>query len=147
MAYSNRELLARLIQCEAGGEGDNGMRAVASVVINRARQTSGEYARISQGGNIRNIIFQRGQFDCASETLGGGYNAQNIYKMRPEAIHYAIADWALAGKSLYGIGEALWFYNPYAQPCRPSFPSTVGAFINKIGQHCFYQPTASYYST
>ncbi len=23
MAYSNRELLARIIQCEAGGEGDN----------------------------------------------------------------------------------------------------------------------------
>ncbi|MDY5613265.1 MAG: cell wall hydrolase, partial [Dysosmobacter sp.] len=24
MAYSDRELLARLIQCEAGGEGENG---------------------------------------------------------------------------------------------------------------------------
>ena len=29
MAYSERELLARIVQCEAGGEGDNGMRAVA----------------------------------------------------------------------------------------------------------------------
>lgn len=28
MAFSERELLARMIQCEAGGEGDNGMRAV-----------------------------------------------------------------------------------------------------------------------
>ncbi len=28
---SELELFARLIQCEAGGEGDNGMRAVASV--------------------------------------------------------------------------------------------------------------------
>ena len=26
MAYSDRELLARLIQCEAGGEGENGMK-------------------------------------------------------------------------------------------------------------------------
>ena len=32
MAYSERELLARIVQCEAGGEGDNGMRAVAMVV-------------------------------------------------------------------------------------------------------------------
>ena len=32
VAYSDRELIARLIQCEAGGEGDNGMRAVATVV-------------------------------------------------------------------------------------------------------------------
>lgn len=31
MALSDRELLARLIQCEAGGEGDAGMRAVAAV--------------------------------------------------------------------------------------------------------------------
>lgn len=31
MAYSERELLARIVQCEAGGEGDNGMRAVARV--------------------------------------------------------------------------------------------------------------------
>ena len=31
MAYSERELIARIVQCEAGGEGDNGMRAVAFV--------------------------------------------------------------------------------------------------------------------
>ena len=26
MAYLERELIARMIQCEAGGEGDNGMK-------------------------------------------------------------------------------------------------------------------------
>ena len=26
MPYSDRELIARIIQCEAGGEGDNGMK-------------------------------------------------------------------------------------------------------------------------
>ena len=35
MAFSDRELLARLVQCEAGGEGENGMKAVANVVMNR----------------------------------------------------------------------------------------------------------------
>ena len=29
------ELLARIIQCEAGGEGEQGMKAVASVVMDR----------------------------------------------------------------------------------------------------------------
>ena len=33
MAYSERELLARIVQCEAGGEGDIGMKAVASVTF------------------------------------------------------------------------------------------------------------------
>ena len=37
VAYSERELLARIAQCEAGGEGDNGMKAALTVVINRVR--------------------------------------------------------------------------------------------------------------
>ena len=57
MAYSDRELLARLIQCEAGGEGEDGMKAVAGVVMNRVHAKGGEYARVGQG-SIRNIIFQ-----------------------------------------------------------------------------------------
>ena len=78
MAYSERELLARMIQCEAGGEGDIGMKAVASVIINRVNVPVGEYARVSQNGNIRNILFQDGQFDCARETIRNQYNPQNI---------------------------------------------------------------------
>ena len=35
MAFSDRELLARLVQCEAGGEGDNRIKAVTTVVLNR----------------------------------------------------------------------------------------------------------------
>lgn len=64
MALDTRELFARLIQCEAGGEGDSGMRAVASVIMNRATIDYGEFARVSQGGDIRNIITQPGQFVC-----------------------------------------------------------------------------------
>ena len=47
MAYSDRELLARLIQCEAGGEGEDGMKAVAGVVMNRVHAKGGEYAPVS----------------------------------------------------------------------------------------------------
>ena len=49
MALSTRELLARLLKCEAGGEGENGMRAVASVIVNRTRVPNGEFARVSKG--------------------------------------------------------------------------------------------------
>ena len=110
MAYSDRELLARLIQCEAGGEGEDGMKAVAGVVMNRVHAKGGEYARVGQG-SIRNIIFQPYQFVCASETEGGAYNPQNIYNMRPEQIHYDIADWAIAGNRLPDVADSLWFYN------------------------------------
>ncbi|MBQ9914873.1 MAG: cell wall hydrolase [Clostridia bacterium] len=146
MALSDRELLARLIKCEAGGEGDNGMRAVASVVMNRVHVSGGEYARIGRG-SIRNIIFQPDQFTCVKEVVGGRYNPQNIYNMRPEAIHYEIADWAIAGNRLAPLGQALWFYNPYSPNCRQNFPSQVGYYIIRIVDHCFYNPSNAYWRT
>lgn len=118
MAYSDRELLARLVQCEAGGEGDNGMKAVASVIMNRVNVPVGEYSRISQGGSIRNIVYQPGQFDCVRETIGGQYNSQNIYNMNPTDVHYQIADWVIAGNRLNEIGECLWYLNPFRPSCR-----------------------------
>ena len=148
MAYSDRELLARMIQCEAGGEGDNGMRAVASVIMNRVNASDGEYARISQGGSIRNILFQIGQFDCARETIGGNYNSQNIYNMNPTEIHYEIADWALAGNKLNEVGECLWFFFFFSENCGPTFPyNGSGTFHTRLGEHCFYRPTSQYAST
>ena len=148
MAYSDRELLARLVQCEAGGEGDNGMKAVATVVMNRVNTPVGEYSRVSQGGNIRNIVFQPGQFDCTRETIGGKYNPQNIYNMNPTDIHYEIADWALSGNRLNEIGECLWFLNPFRPNCGSRFPSNgSGTFHTRLGKHCFYRPTDSYANT
>ena len=148
MGYSDRELLARLVQCEAGGEGDNGMRAVATVVMNRVNTPIGEYSRVSQGGNIRNIVFQPGQFDCTRETIGGKYNPQNIYNMNPTDIHYEIADWALSGNRLNEIGECLWFLNPFRPNCGSIFPSNGSAtFHTRLGEHCFYKPTESYANT
>ena len=146
MAFSDRELLARLIQCEAGGEGDAGMRGVAGVIMNRVNAPGGEYLRVGQG-SIRNIIFQPGQFTCVQEFVGGRPNLQNIYNVRPEAIHYEIADWAIAGQRLYNVGQALWFFNPYSPNCQTYFPSNVGIFTARINEHCFYNPTDAYFQT
>ena len=148
MAYSERELLARMIQCEAGGEGDNGMKAVGTVIMNRVQVPDGEYARISQDGNIRNILFQTGQFDCATETLRGSYNPQNIYNMNPTEEHYYIADWVLAGNKLNEIGECLWYMNPFKPTCTQTFPyNGSGILHTRLGKHCFYRPTAQYKNT
>ncbi len=148
MPYSDRELLARLIMCEAGGEGEEGMRAVASVVMNRTYAPYGEFARVSQGGNVRNIIEQPGQFTCMKTSINGEYNTQNIYQMDPEEIHYEIADWALAGNTSASVGNSLFFFNPYKNSCPSYFPpGEIGVIYNRIGQHCFYAPTQKYQST
>ena len=124
------------------------MRAVASVVMNRVNVLIGEYSRISQGGNIRNIIFQTGQFDCATEQLFNSYNPQNIYNMNPADIHYEIADWAIAGNRLNEIGECLWYLNPFRPDCFDTFPPNgAGTFHTRLGKHCFYRPTPLYKET
>lgn len=130
--------MARLIQCEAGGEGENGMRAVASVIMNRVRQSQGEYGRYN---TIRDVVFAPRQFECATD------QPQNLYNMSPEQIHYAIADWAINGGRLSETDDALWFFNPYSASCRGSFPNNNGYFRVRIGNHCFYSPSSSYYST
>lgn len=148
MSFSDRELLARIVMCEAGGEGDNGMKAVASVIMNRVNVSTGEYFRISQGGNIRNIIFQQGQFNCATDMLQGTYNPQNIYNMTPDETHYAIADWALSGNRLNAAGDCLWFMNPFRPTCSKEFPyNGTGSLHTRILNHCFYTPTSLYAST
>lgn len=62
MALDTRELFARLIQCEAGGEGTDGMQAVATVIMNRATATEGEFARVNNGGDVRAVITQPGHY-------------------------------------------------------------------------------------
>ncbi len=147
MPLSTREIFARMIRCEAGGEGDNGMKAVATVIMNRVHVPNGEYQRVCQG-DLRKVLFQKGQFDCASETLGGAYNAQNIYNMPAEQMHYEIADWALSGNKLFSVGYCLWYFNPFAAVCPQIFPRNgAGRFAVEVGEHCFYNPTRLYYIT
>jgi N-acetylmuramoyl-L-alanine amidase len=147
MPFSTREVFARIIKCEAGGEGENGMKAVACVIMNRVNVAYGEYLRECQG-DLRKVVFQPGQFDCVRSMLGGRVNLQTIWNTPPEEIHFDIADWALSGHKLWGIGEALWYFNPYSPTCPTIFPRNgTGSIINRIGDHCFYIPTALYKNT
>ncbi|MEG0765275.1 MAG: cell wall hydrolase [Pseudoflavonifractor sp.] len=144
MAYSDLELLARIIKCEAGGEGNDGMKAVASVVMNRVNVDYGEYGKLP---TVRQVVFQPRQFTCAMERVGGTYNPQNIYNMNLTQENWDIAEWAMAGNRLTNLGTALWFFNPFSPSCKPNFPSKVGSFVIRIGDHCFYNPTPAYADT
>ncbi len=146
MAFDNRELLARIIKCEAEGEGENGMRAVATVVMNRVNAPYGEYQRVGQG-DLRNIIFQQNQFTCAAANKNGVPTPRNIYTTPPEDIHYEIADWALGGGKFFGISDCLWYLNPPGS-CAAYFPANQsGKYFTTINQHCFYSPTPKYQTT
>ena len=135
---SDLELLARLIQCEAGGEGVIGMQAVASVIMNRVEQSMGEYGRYN---SIPDVVYAPRQFECATN------QPQSIYNMSPQQIHYDIARWAISGGRLADLSEALWFFNPYSADCRANFPNNNGYLQTRIGNHCFYNPSNGYFYT
>lgn len=147
MPYTDRELFARLLECEAGGEGDAGMRAVASVIMNRVTVPYGEFFKLLHG-DVRAAILQAGQFTCVKEVVAGQYNAQNIYNMNPQEVHYDIADWALTGNTLGAVANSLWYYNPFKPTCGSFFPpGNTGIIFTRVSQHCFYIPTKKYAST
>ena len=127
-----------MIQCEAGGEGEIGMRAVASVIMNRVEQAYGEYGRYN---TVNDVVFAPRQFECATN------QPQNIYNMSPQPIHFNIAQWAFNGGRLDDTADALWFFNPYSDSCPSTFPNANGYFRTRIGNHCFYSPRSSYYNT
>jgi N-acetylmuramoyl-L-alanine amidase len=144
----NRELFARLIKCEAGGEGRSGMEAVATCVMNRTRVTYGEYARTGRG-SIRRVIEQPGQFTCMMTTVGGVPNPQNVWAATPEAIHFEVADWAINGGIHSGVGsETLWYMNPFRPQCPNFFPyNRTGYWFTRVRDHCYYNPMPSYAQT
>ncbi|MGE4485273.1 MAG: cell wall hydrolase [Oscillospiraceae bacterium] len=143
-----RELFARLIKCEAGGEGLAGMRAVATTVMNRVRVPYGEYQRLNEG-SLRRVIEQICQFSCYKTVIGGVQNNQNVWTATPENIHYQVADWAINGSIYTGVGsDALWYMNPFVPQCPNFFPyNKTGYWFTRINQHCFFNPTAAYSET
>lgn len=145
---TNRELLARLIKCEAGGEGEDGMKAVATTVMNRVRAPYGEYQRVGQG-DVRRVIEQLCQFVCHKPVVEGRSNTQNVWVATPEPVHFRIADWALNGGVHLGTGrQALWFMNPFSANCPRLFPyNGVGYWYTRVNQHCFFNPTDAYRNT
>lgn len=144
MPMSTREMFARMIKCEAGGEGLNGMQAVATTIMNRVHVPFGEYLRTGQG-DLRRVMEQDGQFTCYMTQVGGQPNMQNIWNTPPDQIHYDVADWALSGNGLSGVVDTLWYMNPFMPTCPPYFPyNRTGVQFNRIVNHCFFQPTELY---
>lgn len=147
MPMSTRELFARMIRCEAEGEGIEGMKAVATVCMNRVHIAYGEYQRVNQG-DLRKVLEQMCQFSCHKTVIGGQSNPQNVWSLPPEEIHYEIADWALAGNKVPVVGECLWYMNPYSPRCPRFFPyNRTGYWHHRIHDHCFYKPTRLYAET
>ena len=128
MNLSDRELLARTLQAEAGNQGLGGMLAAGSVVMNRAN-TSG------YGNGLRGVILKPGQFSAWNSLTGyaGGEQGQNMASMRPSEAAYQATDKLLTGDYQDPTGGATHYYNPDLS--NPSWAK--GKEFTRIGDHVF----------
>lgn len=95
------DLLAAIIQCEAGGESYEGKIAVGAVIMNRVR--SGQFP-----DSISDVVYQSGQFSPASS----GILASTLSQGARQDCYDAARD-VLAGAN--NIGDRLYFNSGYGQ--------------------------------
>ena len=127
---NDRELLARLLQAEAGSEGPLGMLAVGSVIANRAN-TRG------YGDSIRGVMMKPGQFSPLNSITGyaGGEQGVDFDRLRASDTAYSVADAILSGQYDDPTGGATHFYNPDIST--PSWGRESGGDWMTLGRHIF----------
>jgi hypothetical protein len=130
MAISDRELLARTLQAEAGNQGASGMLAAGSVIMNRAR-TPG------YGDGLRGVIMRPGQFSAWNSVTGyaGGEQGQDMARMTPSGDAYTAADTLIGGQYNDPTGGATHYYNPSIS--QPNWGMANGGDWTRIGDHVF----------
>lgn len=136
LPYNDRELLARTLMAEAGGEGFGGMIAAGSVINNRVR--SGKY-----GDGIRGVIMKPGQFSAWNSVTGyaGGKGGLDMANMQVSEDAYRAADTLLSGQYQDITGGATHYYNPAAAD--PDWGQKAGGQWTRIGNHVFGNPDGS----
>ena len=128
MAYNtDRILLARTLQAEAGNQGFDGMVAAGSVINNRMRQS---------GKPLRDIILADGQFSAWNGVTGyaNGEQGQDMnFQPGPEALE--AADAILSGQIPDPTGGATHYYNSSISD--PDWGERSGGNWTRIGDHVF----------
>ena len=129
------DVLARTLWGEARGEGSVGMRAVASVVLNRVKfaQKKGKYW---WGNNIIQVCQKPYQFSCWNRSDPNFKQLQKIDERSPYfASAVAIAKFAIRGELEDQTGSATHYHALGIDPywARREKPSAV------IGRHIFYR--------
>lgn len=124
---SDRDILARTIMAEAGGEGELGMLAAGSVIANRT----------SENRNLREVIMKPGWFSAWNGVTGyaGGEGALDMSKIEPNQVAYAVTDRILSGQYTDPTGGATHYYNPSVAD--PVWGARAGGPWKTIGNHVF----------
>lgn len=128
-AATHNEVVAAVIIAEAGGEGELGIRAVASVIENRTRYNKDAFV----------VVTQKFQFSC----LNGVSQDKLVAKARMHSRwQYAVKlTKEIYNHTLVDVTDGATHYlNPKKLDRLPSWVSKM-RFTKKIGAHYFYRET------
>ena len=130
MNLSDRDILAKTIMAEAGNQSQLGMLGVGSVIMNRLRNPG-------YGSTLQDVILKPGQFSPWNSYTGyaGGAQGQDMMKLQPSQMAYAVADQILDGNYKDPTNGALNFYNPALS--NPRWGKSAGGNWMQIGDHLF----------
>ncbi len=131
LGLSDRDILAKTLQAEAGNQGTQGMLAAGSVIMNRTKSSG-------YGGGVQDVILKPGQFSpWNSETnYAGGAQGQDMINLTPSREAYQVADNLLSGNYKDPTGGATHFYNPDIS--NPSWGAEKqGGDWTRINSHLF----------
>jgi spore germination cell wall hydrolase CwlJ-like protein len=130
---SEREILARTIQAESGGESYDGKVAVGAVIANRA--ASGRF-----GKGIDGVILKEAQFSPWNSWTGGagGQQGKDMMNIKVSNDSYKAADAILSGNYTDKTGGATHYLNPKVS--KPKWLSGMKGMKRgtvQIGNHLF----------
>ncbi len=128
-SQNDSDCLAQAVYYEARGEGIDGMRAVAQVILNRVRHPAFPKSIcgvVYQGANRR--VSCQFSFTC-SGIMGRPVEAYNWRRARE------VASAALEGYVMKSVGTATHFHATYVAPGWSNTMVRVGT----VGSHVFYQ--------
>lgn len=132
-----REFLLRTVLGEAARQDDDGMAAVAHVILNR--KNAGNFG----GGSIRDVVTAKHQF----EPWGSAEGRARMYGYKPGSPAYdkasAIVDGVLSGRIADPTGGATHFLNEEIVRQRrggslPRWAEEMGGSAHRIGDHTFF---------
>ena len=135
-ADAERDCLAQAIYHEARGESEAGQRAVANVIVNRAR--SGKFPSTLCGVIYQNANkgLYRCQFTFACDGRADAPGERRAWARSVALAKAVYAEFALGEKLGAVPGSTLYYHTTNV---RPSWANTYNA-VAQIGSHIFYSP-------
>ena len=128
---SDVALMARMMRAEAEGEGKQGMLYVGNVIVNRAVATCLDFKDVR---SIHDVIFQIQGGNYSFEAVQKG----NVFYQRARTSERRLATQNLNYWRDHPAKYALWYFNPTAPACPPTWYDQP--FSGQFKEHCFYEP-------